>query len=110
MTTINTLEEAKKFHASSNVGDAWSFGGWPDPIIDEDPEEYEKTMAAAVALEADITEIINAPKQTKTLEQIKDEYTMVEMRKLAKDNCLSGYSSLREDDLIEFLISNGVVL
>lgn len=44
------------------------------------------------------------------LEAVRKKYKVVELKALAKKAGLSGYSGMKEDKLIQFLLSNGVKL
>ena len=59
MSEINSVKDAQKFVKTAEVGASWFFGGFPDPITEEDPDEYDKIMAKAVALEGRIAAIID---------------------------------------------------
>lgn len=59
MNMISSIKEAQEFVKTAEVGSPWLFVGYPDPITDEDPDEYDKDMAKASELEARIVDIID---------------------------------------------------
>ena len=44
------------------------------------------------------------------MDALRKKYSMGQLKKLAKDGGLSGYSKLKEDELITFLLDNGIAL
>lgn len=43
-----------------------------------------------------------------TREEIKKKYTVAELKQILKDNGVSGYSGLKEDELIDLIIENNI--
>lgn len=44
-----------------------------------------------------------------TAEELKDKYSVGELKKILKDGGVSGYSKLKEDELIELILKNKLV-
>lgn len=113
---IKTLEDAKKFAATAEVGSAWSFDGWPQPpTTDEEFEAFDSADAEARALLVQITEVIEsavAPPspEDERMQQYRDTYTNGQLKKLLKAAGVKGYSGLKEDKLIKLALDNGIKL
>lgn len=61
MSIINTIEEAKKFAETAEVGSQWVFDGWPEPPTSEaEIDTHAERGAKAAALLEEITKIIES--------------------------------------------------
>ena len=84
-----------------------------DNKIETDEEEKEEKAEPTVIEEVTVNELTIEPEEEDNEEEPEEskqpdynEMTVAELKQLAKDNNLSGYSSLNKKDLIEFLKNN----
>lgn len=86
-----------------------------EQLIKEDEDRVEKNLKEM--LDNPDPKGYQAPKESSKSEKLEiqidaaiDKYTVKELKKIAKDNGLSGYSKLKELELINLLMESGVSL